>query len=313
MTKKILILLLTVLSAFLCACSAEDSSAELKIVTTVFPQYDFAQKITHGTNTSLSMILPPGSEAHSYEPTPADMINVSNCHLFIRVGGESEAWADRIIKSAGIGGDKLMSLMDTVPLLESESGHGDHSHEHSEGEESVRLYDEHVWTSPKNAILITKAITERLSLISPENAEIFSKNAEKYIGELEELDRDFESLADIIGEKTIIFGDRFPFLYLTKAYGLKYTSPFRGCSAQTEASLSEIANVMETARSEGAKTVFSVDFSNEKLANTMANEIGASVLRLYSCHTASKEQIQKGLGYIDLMRLNLENLSLLNK
>lgn len=314
MIKKIpivFVLLLVLLSA-LCSCTADRAREAdgISIVTTVFPQYDFARRITEGTDARVTMLLPAGSEAHSYDPTPSDMIRTAECDLFIAVGGESEVWAERIISGASLEDSRVLYLMDTVPLLESESGHGDgHTHEHSEGEGQGHEYDEHVWTSPKNAMIIVDAIAERLCAIDAENAEKYRANAEKYTDELERLDADLEALAANARGKTLVFGDRFPFLYLTEAYGFEYASPFRGCSSHTEASMAEIAEVIEKARELGTTTVFSVDFSNEKLAVTIASEIGASVKRLYSCHTSSKDDMEKGNGYIELMRMNLESIS----
>lgn len=310
--KQIIFALLLALLLSICSCAADTVKGKdgISIVTTVFPQYDFARKITEGTNASVTMLLPAGSEAHSYDPTPADMIKAAECDLFIWVGGESEAWAEKIIQSSSLEGDRALALMDTVPLLESESGHGNgHTHEHSEEGEHDHEHDEHVWTSPKNAAAIVNAITERLCSIDAENADIYRRNAEKYTAELKDLDGEFEAIAAKAGGQTLIFGDRFPFLYLAEAYGIEYASPFRGCSSHTEASMAEIADVIEKARELGTKTVFSVDFSNEKLASTIASEIGASVKRLYSCHTASKDDIENGNGYIELMRMNLESIS----
>ena len=296
----------------LCSCGADVSEKDgLSIVTTVFPQYDFASRITEGTGTQVTMLIPAGSEAHSYDPTPSDMIKVSECDLFIWVGGESEAWAEKIIKSASLEDDKLLSLMDTVPLLETADGHGDgddSEHEHDGEHDGEHEYDEHVWTSPKNAIIIVGAITEKLCEVDPDSAEIYRKNSEDYLKKLSELDADFEVLAAKASGETLIFGDRFPFLYLTEEYGFEYTSPFRGCSSHTEASMAEIAAVIEKARDIGAKTVFAVDFSNEKLAKTIAEEVGGTVEKLYSCHAASKDDIEKGNGYLELMRMNLESI-----
>ena len=315
MIKKILILFLASLTLCLCSCGENAAYATdgISIVTTVFPQYDFARKITEGSDVSLRMLLPPGSEAHSYDPTPLDMISAAECDLFIWVGGESEAWAEKIIESSGLERNRVLALMDTVPLLENADGHGDendaeHAHEHSEEEAHDHEHDEHVWTSPKNAITIVGAITERLCSIDPDNADIYLENSEEYIAELTTLDADFETLAEKNCNKNLIFGDRFPFLYLAHSYGFEYASPFRGCSSHTEASMAEITEVIEKAKGLGTKTVFSVDFSNEKLANTIASEIGAKVLRLYSCHTASKEDLEKGIGYLELMRMNLEGI-----
>ena len=315
MLKKIIIICfcLVILSALLVSCgegSANDKDEGLSIVTTVFPQYDFLKNLTEGTSSKVSMLLPFGSEPHSYEPTPSDVITIAESDMFVWVGGESEAWADRLIAGAGSQKTKLIALMDIVPLLENENGHGgeQHSdHTHSEEEKHDHTHDEHVWTSPKNAVMIVERLAEELCALDEENSEIYRSNADSYIKRLVELDHALAALAGK-AEKTLIFGDRFPFLYLTKEYGFKYTSPFSGCSSDTEASMAEIADVIAVAKREKAAVVFSVDFSNEKLAKNIAQEAGAKVLRLYSCHTLGGEDVKNGVGYIELMQKNLNSL-----
>lgn len=298
MIKKYVIFAFTALFVLfaLASCSSVDDVAGndgIKIVTTVFPQYDFVRNITSGTDAEITMLLKTGNEPHSYEPTPADIKALSECDLFIWVGGESEAWADKLIDSASVPKSKIIALMDIVPLIE-----GAH-----EGE-----YDEHVWTSPKNAMLIVSKLTEKLCVIDEENSDIYRLNSEKYISDLASLDAMFSELQKNSSERTLIIGDRFPFAYLVDAYDFKYASPFKGCSSHTEPSVSDVASVVEIARGEGAKVVFSVDFSNEKLAGTIASETGAEVKRLYSCHTVSASDFENGVGYIDLMLQNLKNI-----
>ncbi|MEE0969302.1 MAG: metal ABC transporter substrate-binding protein [Clostridia bacterium] len=312
--KKIgLIFTFILIFSLICSCGKANKNDCLTVVTTVFPQYDFVRNITEGANVELKMLLPPGSEPHSYEPTPADMIATADCDLFIAIGGESEAWADRIVSGAGLDEGKILTLMDTVPLLETENGHGDegHSHEHThENSDHDHIHDEHIWTSPKNAVTIVEKITDRLCIIDENNAELYRSNAEKYLNELYDLDAEFSALAEETNGsgKRLVFGDRFPFLYLARAYGFEYTSPFRGCSSHTEASLAEIAVAVRTARECGSEIIFSVDYSNAKLARTIAHEIDATVLPLYSCHTLSADDFSKGIGYTDIMKKNLKNI-----
>ncbi len=307
MIRKITVLLLLLFLSFSLACCAEVKDDGEKdgicIVTTVFPQYDFAKKLTEGTSADIRMLIHAGSDAHSYDPTPADMIAAAKSDIFIWVGGESEAWAEKIIKSTLTEKTKIIALIDTVPLLESDSGH-----EHDDSEDHVHQHDEHVWTSPKNAIEIVKVICEALCEIDGENAKIYRQNAENYLDCLSQLDEELTTVAAEIGKRPIIVGDRFPFLYLANDYGLEFASPFRGCSSHTETSMAEMAAIIEIARENGAKTVFSVEFSSEKMAKSIAGEVGASVSRLYSCHTASGNDIDEGNGYIEIMRKNIAAL-----
>lgn len=305
--------LILLLFCVLCGCGGKDGeksaqSGGVCIVTTVFPQYDFARKITAGTDADITMLIKPGSEAHSYDPTPADMVKISGCDLFVEVGGESEAWAEKVISAAALDTSKVLSLMETVSLLCEEEGieHEEHSHG-DDGEEEE--YDEHVWTSPKNAIIIVKEMTERISALDRENEKVYRENAEAYLEELSRLDADFDSLGKKAEGKTLIFGDRFPFLYLARAYGFEYRSAFSGCSAQTEASVATVCTLIDLAKEADAKVIFAVDFSNGKIAQTIASEVGAKVSYLYSCHNIAASDMEKGVGYLELMRQNLDRIA----
>lgn len=310
--KKILVFaFLALFTLLLLSCDVKEKENDFpSVVCTVFPQYDFTRNIAHGTNINIKMLLPAGSEAHSYEPSPSDIKAIKDCDIFIWVGGESEAWAKKLIASSELDGEKVLSLMDVTGLLHEEdglsgekSGHHDHDSEHGEEE-----YDEHVWTSPKNAIKITQAICEKLCAVSPENGETFRKNADSYTEKLRALDEGFERVSENSNGKELVIGDRFPFLYLTHEYGFRYVSAFSGCAEQTEASLAVISELIEKVKKDEIPIVFATDFSTGKLAQTIASESGARVLWLYSCHAVSANDIKNGEDYISLMTKNLQNI-----
>lgn len=314
--KRIFVFAAAVLALFLlCSCGEKEKEKENgfpNVVCTVFPQYDFTRNIARGADINIKMLLPAGSEAHSYEPSPSDIKAINDCDLFIWVGGESEAWAKKLIASSELDGEKVLSLMEVTGLLHEEeglagekSGHHDHDGDHSHGEDE---YDEHVWTSPKNAIKIAEAICEKLCAVSPENSEVFRENTENYTEELRGLDAGFERVSENSNGKKLVIGDRFPFLYLAHEYGFSYISAFSGCAEQTEASLAVISELIETVKRDKIPIVFAVDFSSGKLAKTIAYESGAEVLRLYSCHTVSVDDMKKGEDYISLMTKNLQNI-----
>ena len=297
--KKIgfyILLIVALLSLF--GCGAEKTEDGVSIVCTAFPQYDFARQITAGTDTSITMLIKPGSEAHSYEPTPNDRIKIDECDLFIGIGGVSEEWAETVI-SSGKGNMKVLNITDSVELLDTADHDG---HGHSEK-------DEHVWTSPKNAAIIAQDICNALCEIAPENAAAYRENTEKYITELDALAADFDTLAQNARTKNVFFGDRNPFAYLAHDMGLTIHSPFSGCNEQTEASAGEIADVIDLIRSEKAEFIFKISLSNEKIASSMAQETGTQVLTLHSCHTLSAQDFRDGITYIDLMQKNLEALT----
>lgn len=289
---------------------SDGEEQRLQIVTTVFPAYDFARAVA-GEYADVTLLLPPGTESHSYEPTPADIIAVEECDLFIYLGGESDAWVDTILESTGAG-DKAMRMIDCVDLLEEETVEGmeaepeEHDHDHGLGE--VVGYDEHVWTSPKNAAAITRAIGARLEELDAAHAQDYAAGAEDYAGRLETLDGEFRTFFDSVTDKTIVFGDRFPLRYFAEEYGLNYYAAFPGCSTQTEPSAATVAFLTDKVRQEGISTVWYIEFSNHLVADSIAEAAGADTALFHTCHNVSAEDLESGATYISLMEGNLERL-----
>ncbi len=279
-------------------CAADSPSNDVSIVCTAFPQYDFARQITRGTDATLTMLIKPGSEAHSYEPTPNDRIKIDECDLFIGIGGVSETWVETVLGS-GERKMKVLNITDSAELLDT-ADHGDHGHTEK---------DEHVWTSPKNAIKITQDICDALCGIFPKNEEIYRANTKKYIAELQALATGFDTLAQTAKTKTLVLGDRNPFAYLANDMGLTIHSPFSGCNEQTEASAGEIADIIDLVRTENIGYIFKTSLSNERMAASIAQETGAKILTLHSCHTLTARDYRDGVTYIDLMKRNLEALT----
>ncbi len=284
----------------------KDSDKKLSVVTTAFAQYDFARNII-GDNGEVSMLLSPGEESHTYEPTPADIMKIKECDVFIYGGGESERWVDTILDSLS---DEIRTvrMMDVTPLYEEE--HGEHGHIHHSDEESETEYDEHVWTSPYNAIKITEAITEAIIRADGNNEEYYQKNAKEYIGKLEELDSKFSKTVSDSNKGFIIIGDRFPLRYLTERYGIEYYSAFPGCSAQAEANPVTISSLIDRVKENDVPVIFKIDLGTGKVAETISDATGAEIRTLYSCHVVSYEDFSNGTGYIELMERNLEGISL---
>ncbi len=282
--------------------NADTKHSKISIVTTTFAQYDFASNIV-GDRGEVTMLLAPGEESHTYEPTPADILRIRECDVFIYGGGESEKWADAILESFGRK-VRTVKMMEVVSLM-NEPHPDEHGHEHHPEETE---YDEHVWTSPLNAIIITEKICEAVVEVDKNNAEFYENNTENYILKLKELDK---TIADSLSEcsrKNIVIGDRFPLGYFTERYDIEYLSAFPGCSAQTEANPVTIAKLIDKVKEENLPVVFSVDLGLGRIAHSIANETGASVLPLYSCHVISAEDFSNGEGYISLMEKNLDNL-----
>lgn len=469
-----------------------DTNVEkLSVVSTIFPGYDFVRAVA-GEHVDLKMLLPPGSESHSFEPTPQDIIAISECDVFIYVGGDSDAWVDGILDSIDTSNMKIVSMMDLVDTVQEEIVEGmeyDHDHSHEEfdpehvfdcpftdwegtwksiestlesgnldayfehaaeekesdaetqknayaarwksdypeikisgdtgtfggetvtyeytgyqivetessagvwygfaaigetdkapkyiafsdhgtgadphaeeheeeheahaeeqphfhlryGNDSVEAliamedwaptyflskasneeiadamlshnhahdeeYDEHVWTSPKNAMRITEAIADILTAKDKANAEAYQKSAEAYIAQLEALDESFREVVAGAARKTLVFGDRFPFRYFADEYGLEYYAAFSGCSTETEASAQTVAFLIDKTEAEKIPVVFQIEFSNGKIADTIAETTGAKKLMMHSCHNVSKTEFESGVTYLELMQQNVTTL-----
>lgn len=310
------------------ASAASEQSARLKIVATIFPPYDFAREIT-GDNADITMLLPPGAESHTYEPAPQDIITIQDSDLFIYVGGESDVWIDDILDSMGDKAPQTLKLMDCVDIveekavegMESEHDHNhnhdadDHAHEdeeahdhddHTDGEEIE--YDEHVWTSPANAIKIVRSMTEKISALDTANAETYASNAEAYSQKITALDEQFAEVVKTAKRKTIVVGDRFPLRYFADEFGLDYYAAFPGCSSETEASAATVAFLTDKVKAENIPVVLYLEFSNHKIADSIAEGSGAKTLMFHSCHNVSKEEMQSGASYLSLMQQNIETL-----
>jgi zinc transport system substrate-binding protein len=282
-----------------------NADGKLIVTATNFPPFDFVRQIAKD-KVNLNLLLPPGAESHSFEPSPRDIITVQNSRLFIYVGGESDTWVDRILETMDTSKMIIVKMLDTVDAVEEEIVEGMEAEAEEEGEEIV--YDEHVWTSPQNAILIVKAINAALCEADPANADFYRKNTAAYIEDLAQLDTAFKGVTAGAKRKTIIFADRFPFRYFADAYGLKYFAAFPGCSTETEPSVATVAFLIDKVKAEKIPVVFHIELSNERMANTICAETGAKKLLFHACHNISKKDFDAGLGYLDLMRVNVENL-----
>ncbi|MGN0470748.1 MAG: metal ABC transporter substrate-binding protein [Acutalibacteraceae bacterium] len=316
--KKFLAVIITslILVATLCACGNKENSVskaqsgsdgKISVVTTIFPPYDFARQIG-GDNVDLTMLLKPGTESHNYDPTPQDIIKIQNCDLFIYVGGESDEWVRDILESNDSKPKKIISLMDCVDTVQEEIVEGMEQDKDEDDDSHKIEYDEHVWTSPKNAIIISKKISSALVELYKDNAKVYEKNTTEYSKKLSLLDSKFQNIVDNAKRKTIIFGDRFPMRYFADEYGLKYYAAFPGCSSETEPSAATVSFLIDKVKAEKIPVVFSIEFSNGKVADTICEDTGAKKLTFHSCHNVTQEQFDSGVTYIDLMNQNAENI-----
>lgn len=302
--RKILVLVLSLIFVFsLAGCNSKSADdGKITIVATAFPHYDFARRMCEDIDAEyeIKMLVPPGSEVHTYEPSPSDILAISTCDLFIYTGGESDTWAKDIIKSSGNKDMKVISFMDVCRVEKHQEEHDGHEH----------VYDEHVWTSLKNVELIVSEISSALSEIDPAHKKKYEENFLDYTRKMElgELKYEFKKIFEECVRNEIVVADRFPFYHLAEEYGLEYVSAYPGCSSSTEPSAQVIAELSKKVKDENIPYVFTIEFSNQKIAKSVIEGTDAEILTLHSCHNVSKEDFENGITYYDLMMRNAANL-----
>lgn len=297
--KRILSLLLAaalVVGLGGCAALPTNNDDRLQVVCTLFPPYDFVRQVA-GEAVAVTLLLDPGQEAHTYEPTPKDIVTIQNCDLFICGGGESEAWVEDIL--ASIGEDvRVLKLMDCVTLAEDTHDHEDHEHE----------ADEHVWTSPKNAMSIVGHITDALCELDTAHADTFRATAADYTAQLSALDAQFQATVDTAARRHLVFADRFPFRYFADAYGLSWDAAYLGCDSHAEPSAATVTALIDRVKAEKLPVVLYIEFSNRQLADTLCEATGAAQRLFHSCHNVTADELTSGATYLSLMTDNLSVL-----
>lgn len=287
-----------------------EENRRLQVVTTIFPQYDFVRRIAE-EEVSLQMLLKPGEETHSYEPTPKDIIAIQNADLFIYVGGENDEWVEDILDSPEMSRVHTLCLVDCVDVLEEERVEGMKEERHVWFGEEEADKDEHVWTSPRNVMRIAQKITEELVWLDSDHKEEYETNLSAYITELEELDEQFRDVvkeASSHGHSVLVFGDRFPFRYFAQEYGLGYYAAFPGCASDTEPSAATMAFLIRKIKKEHIPVVLKMELSSDQIAHAAAEASGAKVRVFYSCHNLTAEQFEAGESYLSMMYENVETL-----
>ncbi|MBA4348072.1 MAG: zinc ABC transporter substrate-binding protein [Clostridiales bacterium] len=308
--KPLIPILLAIVLALslLSACAPQTAAAEnggISIVSTIFPSYDFAREITAGTDADITLLLQPGEEVHSFDPTSQDIIRIQNADLFLYVGGENDTWVTGVLS----GLDKSVNtfrMMDFVTLYEEELVAGmQPENEDASGEQE---WDEHVWTAPVNAISIVKAMTAELITLDPDNAIAYQANSDAYVQKLQALDQSFRDVVDAASRKTFVFADRFAVRYFAEEFGLSYYAAFPGCSAETEASSATVASLIDHVKAENIPVVFYIEMSNQQMANTIAESTGAKPMLFHTSHNVTKAEFESGATYLSLMQNNLPAL-----
>ena len=302
-----------------------EGGRKLKVAATLFPYYDFVRQVA-GDQVELSLVIPAGMDSHSFEPTPRDIRTMQEADVIIANGGAMEHWVDQVVDSFDREDQTVVIMMDHVDAVEeeivegmehSDEGHG-HVHVHEDGEEDGHLeedesqyeieYDEHIWTSPVNAMRMVDVIAETLTERDPDHGAMYQAGAAAYLEELERLDKEFREVRDSAVHDMIVMGDKFPLRYFADTYGLRYRAAFSGCSSDTEPSARTIAYLIDKVKEEGLPVIYSLELSSHRVAEIIGEETGAVPLLFHSCHNVTRRQFEEGVTYLELMEQNVKNL-----
>lgn len=333
-SRKRLVLIICALAVGICAFAAgcskgssdnsgaagDESGKKLKIVATLFPQYDFARQIA-GDYADVTLLLPPGMESHSYDLRPADMIEIRESDMFIYTGKYMEVWAQTIIDSLD---DSVMvvDVSDGITLEKEEDYFVDEHSAHEDTDEDdehdshaghshsghTHEYDPHIWTSPVYAMQMVENIVDALMEKDPQHAEEYRQRADEYIDKLAEVDAAFRQVSEESARRTIFFGGRFAMTYFVREYDFDCVSAYHDCSAESEPSISSVMRMIDEIKESGAKAVYYEELADPKVARTIAEETGVKLLLLHSAHNVSRQEYENGVTYLDIMWNNVEKL-----
>ena len=319
MRKSVAVLIIIfMLAGCLTACSGgAEKSGKKQIVATIFPEYDWVMNVLgdKAGDYDVTMLLDNGVDLHSFQATAQDIMKISSCDMRIYVGGESDEWIEDAIAEAVNKDMIVINLLETLgsavkeeEIVEGMEGE-EHEHDHEGGEEVE--YDEHVWLSLRNSEVIVNAIADAFASIDSANASVYSSNAADYVGKLKDLDAKYAEAVQAASVKTVLFGDRFPFRYLTDDYGLSYYAAFVGCSAETEASFETVVFLANKVDELGLKAILTIENSDGKIAQTIKNSSKSAdqeIMILDSMQATTSKDIKEGATYLSIMEKNLEVL-----
>jgi periplasmic solute binding family protein len=301
--------------------SNSEETKKLSIVTTIFPAYDWVKQVVgDNKNVEISFLIDKGVDLHSYQASAADIAKITDSDLFVYVGGDSDDWAEDIIKEnpnlnyinmvdsigeAALAEELVEGMQDEEEHDNESEEHANEEGEHEEGEEEI---DEHVWLSIKNAETIVSAIEAKLAEIDPDNKAEYEKNANDYLAKLDELDKEYKDTLSSIQNKTIIVGDRFPFRYLVNEYGIKYYAAFKGCDAGSEASFETVKFLANKMDELNMTDIFIIDGSKGDLAKTIVDNTKDKNAKVLVLDSMQSTKSSDNASYLDIMKKNLEVL-----
>ncbi len=295
--------------------AAEDNTAPMQIIATVFPEYDWVRSLLgdNPAGAELTMLLDSGTDLHSFQPTAEDIMAIANCDFFIYIGGESDSWVDNALKEAANPDMVVLNLMDELgeQVKEEELAEGMEAEEEEEGEddgEEETEYDEHIWLSLRNASKACEVIAGSLAEIDPDHASVYADNLAAYQEKLAALDGSYQDVIDAAPVRTLLFGDRFPFRYLADDYELTYYAAFAGCSAETEASFETIIFLAQKVDELGLNCVCTIEGSDQRLARTIVETTETKdqeILTFNSMQSMTQQDVEDGAGHLAVMEDHL--------
>ena len=314
--KKIILIILAVLIVacvgFAIIKSGDNKNKDnnkLQVVASNFASYDFLRAIIgENENVELTFLIGPGKDAHSYDPTAGDLITIQNADLFVYVGGEMEKWSDKVLNSLETNNTKIICIADFVKTIEEQKVDG--AEEEDEEEDEEGSFDEHIWTSPENAIKMVNALEKAMEEIDNKNASKYKENASKYIAQIEEIDSKIKEIVNNKVRDRLIFADKMPMQYFINYYNLKVSAAFSGCSTETEPSASTIAYLENKVKEEKIPVVLYIELNNGKVAKTIADDLGEGVeaMQIQALHNVSLDDFKNGETWVSLMLRNIEVL-----
>jgi zinc transport system substrate-binding protein len=325
LNKVYAVLVSAVLLIGISGCSSQKVSNEVKdskkeVIATLFPQYDFIREIAKD-KVNITLLLPPGVEAHSFEPTPQDIAKISNSELFVYTGKYMEPWAQKIIDSLSGKKTQFVDASKGIDLVDEESHHEEHEdadhkdadhedadHEKEENGHSHGGKDPHIWLDPVNAQKMVDNILEYLVKVDSSNEGFYRENANNYKNKLAQMDRNFSEDLKKVKSNKIIYGGHFAFGYFAKRYNLTHISPYEGFAPNAEPTPKKIADLIKNLKESGSTAIYYEENIEPKVAKVISEQTGAKMLLLHGAHNVSKEELTKGLTYIKIMQDNLANL-----
>ena len=289
------------------ASESKEKEERLHIAVTNFASFDFVRAIAKD-KVDIDLILGAGKDTHSFEPTAGNLVTIADSDVFIYIGGEMEKWANKIVESHDLEHVTMFCIADFVDKMEEQEVDG--AEEEEEEEEIEGAFDEHIWTSPTNAIKMVNALRDLLIQKDSSNQEFYMQNAEQYVKEIDRVRSEIQAIVDGKVRNRLVFGDKMPMQYFLREFGITASAAFNGCSTETEPSAATIAYLVEKVKEEKIPVVLYIELNNGRVAKMIANEAGNGTvaMQIQTIHNVTKEDFDHGETYVTLMERNLDVL-----